>query len=74
MNPANPAQVACRPKFILDLVLIATAAAAPDRAGKGWASLGGKASSPPRQPKSRFPRLIIILQTQPKDQILNYGT
>jgi hypothetical protein len=42
-------------------------------ASTGWASLAAKTSSPPLKPKSRFPSLISIVQTQCKDQIYRRG-
>jgi hypothetical protein len=54
-------------------ILLMATTAAPNRAGRGWALLGGKACCPARQPKSRFPDFIIILQTQPKEQIYQSG-
>ena len=67
----GPGSVSMQTK--VELRLISAAPAAPDGAGRRWASLGGKASSPVPQPTSRFPRLIIILQNKPKEQIYRSG-
>ena len=71
----GPGLVSMRTKVELRFITLETAAApaAPDGAGRGWASLAGKASSPAPQPKSRFPRLIIILQNKPKEQLYRSG-